>query len=519
MKHAIFHFHRFGRLARNVVFLALFAALAACATPAQQNEKPKQAVKSEIEQIYVKVLDKIQTMYLDELPIDDLALSGLSGLKKLEPDASIRRTNGRISLLVNDTSVGVIAEPADGNAEDWAHAINQLIVAGQKGSTKLAEVDAEKIYKVTIDSILTGLDRYTRYAGRAEGRRNRESREGFGGVGVGILKHEDGVRVDRVTPNLPAARAGVVPGDVFIAVDGTPLHGKSLAQSVRLLRGPLGKPVQITIQRENRPEPFVLTLSRTRIIPTTVHYERKGNFAHLRVTGFNHDTTLELQAGVVKATRELGPSLLGLVLDLRSNPGGLLDQAVSTADLFLHSGRISTTRGRHPDSLQLFDASKAEIAHDIPIVVLMNGASASASEVLAAALQDQGRAVIVGSSSFGKGTVQTVIPLPNDGELILTWARLHSPSGHILNKVGVIPTLCTSNAENTDSVFKRAFSKGTPHPQLATAGQDARKSGMKPCPWQPHKNDDIDMAVAKRILERPELYQNALRLAAPVAGG
>ncbi len=519
IKHLISRPERLWRAGLAVGTLALFMALAACSSPTAQNVTAKQPEKSEGEQMFAKVLGNIHKMYLDELPVDDLAIAGLSGLKRLEADASIKRENGKLSLLVNDTPVGIIAEPKRNSAEHWAEAIDELIGAGRKGSTKLATADTERIYKVTIDSILAGLDRYTRYAGRAEGRRNRETREGFGGVGVGILKHEDGVRVEHVTPNLPAARAGVVPGDIFIAVDGTPLRGQSLGRSVRLLRGPLGKPVQVTVQRENRPEPFVLTLSRTRIIPTTVRYTSSGNFAHLRITGFNHDTTLELQAGVVKATHELGPSLSGLVLDLRSNPGGLLDQAVSTADLFLRSGRISTTRGRHPDSLQLFDASEAEIAQDIPIVVLVNGASASASEVLAAALQDQGRAVIVGSSSFGKGTVQTVIPLPNDGELILTWARLLSPFGHVLNKIGVIPTLCTSNAENADSVFKRAFSASTTHPQLATAGLESRRAMMKRCPWQPHKNDDIDMAVAKRILERPELYKNALRLAAPVAGG
>jgi carboxyl-terminal processing protease len=498
---------------------ALLIVLTACTAPVKPNITAEAQPKSEVARMYTKVLGHIHKMYLDELPVDRLAIAGLSGLKKLEADSRIRRENGRISLLINDTPVGHVTEPTRNDAENWAEAIDELIEAGRQGSTKLAAIDIETVYKVTIDSLLSDLDRYTRYAGRTEGRRNRESREGFGGIGVAILRHDDGVRIERVTPDLPASRAGIKPGDVFIAVDGTPLQGQSLRRSVRLLRGPLGKPVQVTVRRENRPDSFVLTISRTRIIPATVQYKIKGKIAYLRMTGFNQDTTKELRAGVHKATRELGPALEGLVLDLRGNPGGLLDQAVSAADLFLHDGRISTTHGRHPDSLQLFDASDAEIAQDLPIVVLVNGASASASEVLAAALQDRGRAVVVGSSSFGKGTVQTVIRLPNDGELILTWARLLTPSGYVLNKVGVIPTLCTSNAKNVIAVIKRAFTGSAPHHQIATTDIESRKALVSRCPWQPHEGEDLDITVAKRILEKPELYQNALRLSAPAAGG
>jgi carboxyl-terminal processing protease len=194
---------------------------------------------------------------------------------------------------------------------------------------------------------------------------------------------------------------------------------------------------------------------------------------------------------------------------------------VSAADLYLQAGRISTPRGRHPDSLQLFDASAGEIAQDIPIVLLVNGASASASEVLAAALQDHGRAVLVGSNSFGKGTVQTVIRLPNEGELILTWARLHSPLGFDINRIGVVPTLCTSGAKEIEAVLDRSFSRSKSRLQLATSlptTNEARASAGKQCPWQPHEGGDIDISVAKRILDNPELYKHALGRSVPTAG-
>ncbi len=503
--------------------LALFIGLAACAatTPPPPPTVEKPAEKTEVARMFATILDNVHKMYLDEFPVAKLAVSGLSGLKKLEPAAAIRSGDNRIELLINGTAIGYIAPPQGNDADSWASAIEELIESGRKVSTKLAEAEIEKIYQVTIDSILTDLDRYTRYDGKLAGRRNRETREGFGGIGVSIVRHDDGVLIKTVTSDLPASRAGVIPGDIFVNVDGTPLRGLSLRRSVRLLRGPHGKPVQVTVQREHQADPIVLTISRTRIIPATVHYQARKGYAYLRMTGFNQDTTAELRQHVKKAVREFGGALDGLVIDLRGNPGGLLDQAVSAADLFLQEGRISTTRGRHPDSLQLFDASVGEIAQGIPIVLLVNGASASASEVLAAALQDHGRAVLIGSSSFGKGTVQTVIRLPNEGELILTWARLHSPLGFDLNRIGVVPTLCTSGEKEIAAVLDRSFGGSTSRRQLAAslpATNETRATAGKRCPWQPHDGDDVDIAVAKRILEKPELYKHALGRSAPTAG-
>lgn len=504
------------------VAMAVLLGLAACATASPpQPVVEHSAEKSEVARMYATVLDNVHKMYLDEFPVAKLALTGLSGLKKLDPDASVQRNAERVDLLIGGTSVGHVAAADMNDPDGWASAIEDLIATGRKASVKLAEAGTEKIYQVTINSILADLDRYTRYDGKLAGQRNRETREGFGGIGVSILGHDQGVLIKSVAPDQPASRAGVLAGDILTAVDGTPLRGVSLRRSVRLLRGPLGKPVQVTVQRENRPDPFVLTISRTRIIPATVHYQPRNRYAYLRMTGFNQDTASELRDNVQQAVRELGGALDGVVIDLRGNPGGLLDQAVSAADLFLQEGRISTTRGRHPDSLQLFDASAGEIAQDIPLVLLVNGASASASEVLAAALQDHGRAVLVGSSSFGKGTVQTVIRLPNEGELILTWARLHSPLGFDLNGIGVVPTFCTSGAKDIAAVVKRSFGDPSPRRQIATSQpmtNEARVTAGKLCPWLPRKGDDIDIAVAKRILEKPELYRHALGRPAPTAG-
>ena len=220
------------------------------------------------------------------------------------------------------------------------------------------------------------------------------------------------------------------------------------------------------------------------------------------MTGFNQDTTRELSEAVRRSKTEIGAALAGIVIDLRGNPGGLLDQAVDAADLFLMQGRISSTRGRHPDSQQIFDATPDMIGRDIPLVILIDGASASSSEVLAAALQDLGRAVLIGSRSFGKGTVQTVLRLPNDGDLILTWARL------------------VSHSDDAATVLQRALEKGEAlrHIRMRRTADSADPAQLETiktlCPWQPHGGTDIDIEVAKKILETPGLYQRALQLTA-----
>jgi len=515
---------------RRGVFAARFAAVlllclaAACVTPPPASKAKAAKPPSEMAEMFSLVLEDVHEIYIDEYPIDELAVAGLGGLKKIEPAATITRAEGRVRLLINGTVVSDVPEAHRNDSEAWAAIIDRIVADGRKASTKLNAADNEKIYKSMIDGLLAKLDRYSRYAGMVAARRHRQDREGFGGIGVSIKTHDDGVRVGRVTPKLPASRGGVETGDIIVAVDGAPLKGLKLRDTVALLRGPTGKPVTITLRREGREKPFDLTLSRVKIIPVTVHYERRDRIAYLRMTGFNQGTALELRKSVDRAKRDIGDDLQGLVIDLRGNPGGLLDQAVDAADLFIGRGRISTTRGRHPDSFQLFDATKGDIGDGIPIAVLVDGASASASEVLAAALQDRGRAVLVGSGSFGKGTVQTVLRMPNDGELILTWARLLAPSGYILNKLGVLPTLCTSEAKDAGHVLADSLKDGVADRHIAmrrgadSADAELRETIRKLCPWRPRKGQDIDIEVARRLLEAPELYQRALRLSALTAG-
>ena len=222
----------------------------------------------------------------------------------------------------------------------------------------------------------------------------------------------------------------------------------------------------------------------------------------------------------------MGPALRGIILDLRNNPGGLLHQSVRVADLFIESGRIVSTRGRHRDSLQIFDATPGDIADGLPIAVLMNGYSASAAEILAAALQDRGRAVVIGSTSYGKGTVQTVLRMPNDGELILTWARLHAPSGYIMHGLGIVPTICTGGGKHrVDDLVRAALAADAPWRRMLSirrhyesASAEERRQVETFCPSGQKTEEEIDLEVAKSLLGVQKGYMQTIQIARTANG-
>jgi carboxyl-terminal processing protease len=250
---------------------------------------------------------------------------------------------------------------------------------------------------------------------------------------------------------------------------------------------------------------------------------RDGNIAVFRIASFNQSTTQRLTDALLEAQKQAGGHLGGIVLDLRGNPGGLLDQAVSLADLFIARGPIIATVGRHPASHQYFAATGHSISASTPLAVLVNGGSASASEIVAATLQDLGRAVVIGSSSYGKGTVQTVMRLPNDGEMTLTWARLVTPSGYYLQEHGVVPTLCTSGLSDDEHSFETALQRaagsvGAVSASRPRASLDERAwlSLRQACPARPG-SPALDVKLAERVLADPARYSAALRAIHPTS--
>ena len=350
-----------------------------------------------------------------------------------------------------------------------------------------------------------------------EARENRASRDGFGGIGVRIRMVERGVKILSVMENTPAEDAGLKSEDIIVHIEAEPAAGLSQREVVRRLRGPIRTEVRLTVERGTQRENLRFTVTRTHIVPQTVNFRREGDFGYFRVSSFNQDTARTLRQKILSAKEQMRGALKGWIIDLRNNPGGLLDQAVAVSDLFVEGGRIVSTHGRHPDSHQYFDAESVAPVGVLPVVVLINGNSASASEIVAAALQDSGRAVVIGSSSFGKGTVQTVLRLPNEGELTLTWARFHAPSGYGLHRRGVMPDICTttgsvSKASDVVARLRRgllpimhALRNKNVHPDDEKAIMRLRAS----CPTR-EGEDEIDLEVARDLLSDPVLYARAI---------
>jgi carboxyl-terminal processing protease len=461
-------------------------------------------------------------IYIDEVRTSELALAGLDNLTDLDPDISVIAHENWITMNLDGQPIGNLTLPPDHDPEAWGDFTASALRLGRSRSTLIDAAEPEEIYEAVFDGILTELDKFSRYAGRDEARENRASRDGFGGIGVRIRLIDEGVRVISVMENTPAERAGLKDNDIILEIDGETTLALNQREVVRRLRGPLRSRVALTIGREDAPANLGIEVVRAHIVPQTVTYRRQGNAAVIQLTGFNQSTTRTLREKLTFATEEIGSDLSGFVLDLRGNPGGLLDQAVAVSDLFIGDGRIVSTHGRHPDSHQYFDAKPDDLAKHRPVVVLVNGNSASASEIVAAALQDSGRAVVIGSGSFGKGTVQTVLRLPNEGELTLTWARFHAPSGYALNRRGVIPDICTTGMPNqtADDVLGRLVDGSLPidreiqHRNVDQNDEAGIAALRASCPTR--QNDaGIDIEVALRLLERPDLFARALGGQAP----
>ncbi len=306
------------------------------------------------------------------------------------------------------------------------------------------EVEPEELIEAAIDGMLTSLDPHSSYLSPDDAEQMRvQTRGEFGGLGIEVTQEEGFVKVVSPIDDTPAAAAGIEAGDFITHVDGESILGLTLDKAVDLMRGPVGSEIIITVVREGEPEPFDVTIIRDTIKLTAVRARTEGTSVVLRVTTFNDQTFPNLQAGLEEQIAEAGgiDEVNGVVLDLRNNPGGLLTQAIRVSDAFLNEGEIVSTRGRDPQDGERFNATPGDLAEGKPIVVLINGGSASASEIVAGALQDHRRAIVVGTKSFGKGSVQTVMPLRGDGAMRLTTSRYYTPSGRSIQALGVSPDI------------------------------------------------------------------------------
>lgn len=311
-------------------------------------------------------------------------------------------------------------------------------------SEYVEDVDTSDLIAAAINGMLTSLDPHSSYLPPEDFDDMRtQTRGSFGGLGIEVTQEDGFIKVVTPMDDPPADMAGVEPGDLITHVDGEPLLGLTLAEAVELMRGPVGSEIIVTIAREGVAEPFDLSIIRDTIRLQAVRVRSEGETVILRLTTFNEQTYPNLRDGLAEAIEEMGgiDELGGVVLDLRNNPGGLLSQAVSVSDAFLEQGEIVSTRGRAEGEGDRYNAQSGDLIDGKPLVVLINGGSASASEIVAGALQDHRRAIVVGTRSFGKGSVQTVMPLRGDGAIRLTTSRYYTPSGRSIQALGVSPDI------------------------------------------------------------------------------
>ena len=501
---------------RRAGIAAAILLLGACASsaPTVTLVEPDGPLSAEV---FAEGYDSISDYYLNRIELGDMTVDGLSGLAAIDARIGAARADGTVQMLIDGEVIGEFPDPAARNPDAWAILTVAAVANARQASPELDEATPEEIYEAIYNAIAATLDDYSRYSNAERARQERAFREGYGGIGL-LLNLDDAGRalVEEVFPEGPASRAGIVAGELIVAVDGEDTVDWTLEKLGSRLRGLAGTEVRITmLSAEGIGR--TLTLRRERVIPNVISTEVEDDTVVIRISRFNASTEDNLETSLTEALDGLGDRARGVILDLRGNPGGLLRQAIDVADMFIPDGRIVATRGRHPDSLQHFDARQDDLARGLPMVVLVDGRSASGAEVVAAALQDSGRAVLVGASSYGKGSVQRVVRLANDGELYLTWSRIYAPSGYTLHRQGVMPTVCTSGPFTDPDQLIALFRNGDMAltPRLANyrfaAPDDAEalEALRQICPWQAH-DEALDLEVAHRVIEDDALYAQGL---------
>ncbi|HVH76029.1 MAG TPA: S41 family peptidase [Stellaceae bacterium] len=500
----------------RVSVAAAISALAACAGGAPPPPADPAA------RLVAAGLEDVARYYIEPVSDRNLVLAAARGLSHLDRQVQVNETpaaQGELVLEYGMRQIALYPEPGAADADAWARLAGRLVAEARAASPVLAEASEDKIDTALLGGMTGALDRFSRYSPPAEASEESAMRDGFGGVGLTVEEDSGKFLVTEVMPQGPAGLAGVRPQDRIVGIDGVPTAGKSQEAVVDALRGPVGRPVELAVHRPGLGRERDFRIKRRLIVVPTVTVARDGGILIFRIASFN-ESTARIVAKTLRAAQHEGPPLSGVVLDLRSDPGGLLGQAVALADIFVGKGPIAGAIGRNPASRQYFAAAGDAIAPKLPVVILIDGNSASAAEIVASTLQDVGRAVVVGSASYGKGTVQTVLRLPNRGELILTWAFLITPSGYFLNLHGVVPTVCTSGlgAEGLQLALRRAMAPATASPLAARPRALLDERGWAAlrlsCPPR-HGKHPIDLQVAKRLISDPALYGEAVRLIAP----
>lgn len=451
---------------------------------------------------------------LDPITLPQLTIWGLRGITALDPALTPVLHDHDLTLLGPDHAVGSLPLPAASDMPGWGTLAAGIIAIAWDHSDTLARAGTEVVIASFFDEVFNHLDPYSRYVPPDAAATERDRRAGQAGIGVKLVGRAGAVHIAAVLPGSPAARAGLRTGSLLLAIDGARLNTDAAAAAA-LLEGPVDGSVTLELRRPGG-QTITRSIPRTLVPPQTVLVSRPARLLVLQVTSFAADTADRMQDALAQAT---GPHRQpdGIVIDLRANRGGVLRAAVAAAGLFLTDGVIASTEGRDPAARHVFAASGTDQAGGLPLVVLVDGRSASAAEVLTAALEDNGRAVVVGSTTLGKGLVQVVGRMPDGGELFLTWSRLVAPGGWPMQGLGVMPEVCTSTGDQFTDAELAALDQGSAPMQLALAAHRVARPGLpaaemlalrERCPAA--IGTDADMDAARFLIAHPVAYATAL---------
>ena len=456
---------------------------------------------------------------LDPVPVPQLASWALGGVTALDPalTASLDQNRLRLTLQSGATQPGIVwqaAAPVDTDPYAWGRSAASLCLAAWNASPMVRGSGQQAMIQSMFDELFNHLDPYSRYVAPVPADAERDRRQGGGGIGAIVVPGRSGLVLGAVSPEGPASAAGLVEGTRLLAVDGVDVGGTGVDAAVIRLNGDVGTDVRLRV-RSPRGRVREVTLTRAFVAPDTVSGTSIGRLLVVKVSGFARDTAEEMSGLLDEGVRRYHPS--GLVVDLRGNRGGLLQQAVTAAALVMDNGVAVTTEGRYPQANHVWSVQGGDITHGLPLVVLVDGRTASAAEILAAALADHGRAVVAGSSTLGKGLVQTILQLPDGGELFVTWSRVLAPLGWPIQGLGVLPQLCTSQGSVALARQIRALDAGTSDLERPLAAERSARPPLpvarileirNACPAAIGTDEDLD--DARLLLDDPVAYRSAV---------
>jgi carboxyl-terminal processing protease len=465
--------------------------------------------------VYAVGLGFVAPRALEPVTIPELTLWGLRGLTALDPDLQVDATGGTVRLFDRGELVLSLLAPPQSDNVGWSAVAVTLTAAGWKLSAPVRHAGTQGVIQSFFDGMLTPLDPYSRYIPPAQASGEEERREGNAGIGASIEEKHGAIAVSAVVSDGPAGLAGIRTGDIILSVDGRATRRASAREVQNWLEGAEGTPVVLAIRSGSSPV-RTIRLTRMQVPERNIFVSRAGAALLIRISNFNSHTAprlaIAVETGMAARKR---PN--AIVLDLRGNRGGLLRQAADAAGEFLPFGTVVTTKGRDPAADHLLLSTGGTLAPDVPLIVLVDGRTASAAEVMAAALADRGRAVVVGSATLGKGLVQIVTRLPDGGELLLSWSRVLAPRGWPIQGLGVLPQLCTSRGEAALRSEIDDLSRGVQPMAAALARERSARPPVpnsaiiairQTCPAA--EGTRLDLRAAQALVADPAAYMTAL---------